>query len=95
MLDPEAQVSTSYSINYDPTTNQYTAEWTSSSSLATLYGDYQTYFGNNGWTITNQSGAKAASKLAVLYAATTTANVNVTLVAHGVGTDATISYVAH
>lgn len=99
MLDPEAQVSTSYAINYDPTTNQYTAEWTSSSSLASLYGDYQKYFADNGWTITNQSGATAASKLAVLYAATTTANVNVTLVAkggaQGGSTDATVSYVAH
>jgi hypothetical protein len=95
ILDPKAQVSTSYSINYDPTTNQYTAEWTSSSSLASLYGDYQTYFGNNGWTITNQSGAKSGSRLAVLYAATTTANVNVTLVTQASGADATISYVAH
>jgi hypothetical protein len=95
MLDPEAQVNTSYAINYDPTTNQYTAEWTSSSSLASLYGDYQKYFSDNSWTITNQSGVKAASKLAVLYAATTTANVNVTLVARGGGADATVSYVAH
>ena len=95
MLDPQAQVNSSYSINYDPTTNQYTAEWTSSSSLAALYGDYQTYFGNNGWTITNQSGVKAVSKLAVLYAATTTANVNVTLVSRGKGSDATISYLVH
>jgi hypothetical protein len=95
ILDPQAQVNSSYSINYDPTTNQYTAEWTSSSSLASLYGDYQKYFGDNGWTITNQSGVKTASKLAVLYAATTTANVNVTLVTQGQGSDATISYVAH
>jgi hypothetical protein len=95
MLDPEAQVSTSYAINYDPTTNQYTAEWTSSSSLASLYGDYQKYFGDNGWTITNQSGLTSASRLAVLYAATTTANVNVTLVTQGQGAQATVSYVAH
>jgi hypothetical protein len=95
MLDPQAQVNSSYSINYDPTTNQYTAEWTSSSSLATLYGDYQKYFGDNGWTITNQSGVKGTSKLAVLYAATSSANVNVTLVTQGKGSSATISYVAH
>lgn len=95
MLDPQAEVNTSYSINYDPSTNQYTADWTSSSSLASLYGDYQKYFGDNGWTITNQSGAAAGSKLAVLYAATTTANVNVTLVSQGGHTDATVSYVAH
>jgi hypothetical protein len=95
MLDPQAQVNSSYAINYDPTTNQYTAEWTSSSSLAVLYGDYQKYFGDNGWTITNQSGVKGASKLAVLYAATSSANVNVTLVTQGKSSSATISYVAH
>lgn len=95
ILDPQAQVASSYSINYDSSTNQYTAEWASSSSLATLYGEYQKYFGTNGWAITNQSGVKGASKLAVLYAATTTANVNVTLVSQGKGSEATISYVAH
>ena len=45
ILDPQAQIGTSYSINYDPTTNQYTARWTSSSSVATLYNEYKTYFG--------------------------------------------------
>lgn len=95
ILDPQAQIGSSYSINYDAKTNQYTAQWNSSSSVVSLYGDYQKYFGDNGWTTTNQSGVKAASKLAVLYAATTTANVNVTLVARGGGADATVSYVAH
>jgi hypothetical protein len=95
MLDPQAQVNSSYSINYDPTTNQYTAEWTSSSSIASLYGDYQKYFGDNGWAITNQSNITSGSRLAVLYAATSTANVNVTLVTQGKGSSATISYVAH
>jgi hypothetical protein len=95
ILDPQAQINSSYSINYDPTTNQYTAEWTSSSSLASLYGDYQKYFGDNNWTITNQSGITGASKLAVLYAATSSASVNVTLVSQGKGSQGTISYVAH
>lgn len=95
MLDPAAQVGQSYAINYDPNTNQYTAQWTSSSSVATVYNDYQTYFGANGWTITNQSGAKAASKIAAMYAATSTANVNVTIVAQGKGAAVTVSYVGH
>ncbi len=92
ILDPQAQFTTSYSVNYNPTLNQYTAEWNSSSSLVTLYNNYKTYFGSNGWTITNSSGATNASKIAVMYAATSTANVNVSFVAQGKGTGMSVSY---
>lgn len=95
ILDPQAAIGTSYAINYDPNTNQYTAQWTSSSSIMTIYNDYQTYFKGNGWTITNQSGVKAASKIGAMYAATSTANVNVTIVAQGNGAGVTVSYVGH
>jgi hypothetical protein len=95
ILDPKAQINSTYSINYDPTTNQYTAEWNSSSSLVSLYNIYNTYFGSNGWTITNSSGATSTSKIAAMYAATSTANVNVSLVAQGQGAGVSVSYVAH
>ncbi len=95
ILDPQAQISSSYSINYASTTNQYTAEWNSSSSLLSLYNNYNTYFGNNGWTVTNSSGATSASKIAAMYASTSTANVNVTLVAQGQGVGVSVSYVGH
>jgi hypothetical protein len=95
ILDPQAQVNSSYSINYDASTNQYTAEWVSSSSLATLYNNYKTYFGNNGWAIANASGATSASKIGAMYATTSTAKVNVTFLAQGKGTGVSISYVAY
>jgi hypothetical protein len=95
ILDSNAAISGSYSINYSSSTNQYTAEYDSSSSLATLYGKYKTYFENNGWVIKNISKVNAASKIGVVYAATSSVNVNVTLIAHGDGSAATISYVAH
>jgi hypothetical protein len=94
VLDPQAQVNNSYSINYSSSTNQYTAEWVSSSSLVTLYGNYKTYFGQSGWTITNSSDVVAGSKLGVLYAATSSAKVNVTLVSQKSGSDVTVTYVA-
>ena len=93
VIDSNAQISNSYSINYDASTNQYTAEWVSSSSLPAVYNDYKTYLGNNGWTITNSSNVTAVSKLGVLYAATSTAKVNVTLVSKGTGSDVSVTYV--
>jgi hypothetical protein len=93
VIDSNAQVSNSYSINYDASTNQYTAEWVSSSSLPAVYNDYKTYLANNGWTITNSSNVTAASKLGVLYAASSSAKVNVTLVSKGSGSDVSVTYV--
>jgi hypothetical protein len=95
ILDPQAQIGSSYSINYDPTTNQYTAQWVSSSSVGTLYNIYKTYFGKNGWTLTNSSGATSTSKIGAMYAATSSANVNVTMIAQGKGAKATVTYVGH
>ena len=93
IVDTAAGIDQSYSIGYSSSTNQYTAQYSSSSSIATLYNQYKTYFGQGGWTITNNSGATAASKIAVIYAATSTANVNVTIVTQGKGANVTISYV--
>jgi hypothetical protein len=93
VIDSNAQISNSYSINYDASTNQYTAEWASSSSLPAVYNDYKTYLANNGWTITNSSNVTAASKLGVLYAANSSAKVGVTLVSQGTGSDVSVTYV--
>jgi hypothetical protein len=95
ILDNNAAISGSYSINYSSSTNQYTAEYDSSNTLVSLYNSYKTYFGANGWMVTNSSSIKSASKIGILIAATSSANVNVTLIAKGKGSEATISYVAH
>jgi hypothetical protein len=94
ILDSNAAISGSYSINYSSSTNQYTAQYDSSNTLVSLYNSYKTYFGTNGWMVTNSSSIKSASKIGVLIAATSSANVNVTLIAKGTGSQATISYVA-
>ena len=51
ILDKTAAISGSYAINYSPTINQYTAEYTSPSTVTALYNDYKTYLPKNGWTI--------------------------------------------
>ena len=95
ILDPQAQIGSSYSINYDAKTNLYTAQWNSSSSLVLLYNEYETYLGSHAFTVTSASGATSASKLAAVYAMSIHANVNVTIAAQGKGSQVTISYAAH
>lgn len=52
-------ITNSYSIGYSSSTNQYTAEWTSSSTPAALYAKYQDYMTKNGWTVTNHADTTA------------------------------------
>lgn len=54
ILDSGAKVSDSYSLGYNAGLDQYTAIFNSNQSLADLYASYQSYFSQNGWTITNQ-----------------------------------------
>ena len=91
ILDPAAAVSGSYSMNYNANINQYTAIWTSSSSMASLFTKYETYFKGNGWTITNETTQYAA--LRAIYAKNAAgAAVNVAIVQRDKGSQVTISY---
>jgi hypothetical protein len=93
VLDSAATVSNSYSINYSASTNQYTAEWVLSSSLASLYVEYQSYAKANGWTISNHADLPT---LKGIYAtnASSTAAMNVIITPQGKGSTVTVSYVA-
>lgn len=51
ILDSNAVISGSYSIGYASTTNQYTAQYNSSSTVTSLYNEYQSFLSQNGWTI--------------------------------------------
>jgi hypothetical protein len=51
ILDSNAAINGSYSINYSSSTNQYTAEYLSSSTVKALYGQYMAYLPKNGWTV--------------------------------------------
>jgi hypothetical protein len=90
VLDSNAQVDTSYALNYASTT-QYTTQINSSSSVSTTFASYQKYFQSNGWTILNLS--QSSPTVQGIYATNATAGVTVTIVAVGQGSQTTISYV--
>ncbi len=92
ILDPQASVQNSYSLNYSSTTNQYTAEWNSSTTMPTLFAKYQAYLQKNGWTIVNQITNYPA--LRGLYATNASSDVNVAITPLGGGSQATVSMVA-
>jgi len=52
IIDSNAAISGSYSINYSSSTNQYTASYDSSSTVSALYKDYQAYLSANNWVTT-------------------------------------------
>ncbi len=52
ILDSAAAISGSYSIAYSTSTNQYTAEYDSSSTVGALYKQYMAYLPGDGWTVT-------------------------------------------
>lgn len=90
ILDPAAQIGTSYSINYSASTNQYTAQWNSSSSMTSLYGQYKSYLQTNGWTITNDVTKYSASR--GLYATQGSAEVSVAIMQQGKGSQVIVGY---
>lgn len=51
ILGSSTAVNNSYSINYSSSTNQYSAEFTSPSSMANMYALYNKSLPTNGWTI--------------------------------------------
>jgi hypothetical protein len=91
VLDSAAIVGKSYTIGYAYNLNQYTANWTSSSSIDDLYNQYVNYFVSNGWTITNSSTNMATFR--GVYAVTSTADANVVITSGKDGLKVTVSYV--
>ncbi len=51
ILDNNVVIGGSYSIGYSTTTNQYTAQFNSSSTVTALFNQYKTYLAANNWTI--------------------------------------------
>ena len=91
ILDNAAVVGKSYTIGYAYNLNQYTASWTSSSSLDDLYNQYVNYFTSNGWMITNSSTNIAGFR--GIYAVTSSTDTNVVITSGKGGLKATVSYV--
>lgn len=90
ILDNSAAVNGSYSINYSTSTDQYTAEFNSSSSMASLYSEYTQYLSANGWMITNSSTMYSTSR--GLYASNASSDVAVGIVSQTGGSQVTITY---
>jgi hypothetical protein len=91
LLDSAAQISNSYSINYSSSTNQYTAAWNSSSSLADETSEYQQYLQANGWRVTPNPVTQ--STIRALSAGNGSATLLVNIVAQGKGSQVTLTYV--
>ncbi len=90
ILDSNAAISGSYSINYSSSTNQYTAEYDSSSTMASLYAQYKQYLPANGWAITNNITKYSSSR--GLYASNASSDVSVAIVSQVNGSRAIITY---
>ena len=91
ILDPKAAVSGSYSINYASSTNQYTAEYNSSSTMASLYKQYQAYLPKNNWTVTGSLTTKPSFE--VIAASQGSNQLQIVISTIGKGSQVTISYV--
>lgn len=91
ILGPAAVVSQSYSLSYSSATNQYTAEFNSSSSMTSLYASYVAYLPAHGWTVTNQLTSFANSR--GVSATNASSSVQVSIVAHNGGSQVIVGYV--
>ena len=91
ILDQNAAVSNSYSINYSAGINQYTAQWTSSMSLNNLFSAYQSYFSGNGWKVSN---VMAYPKAKGMHAENASSTVGISITDNVKSRAVTITYVA-
>jgi hypothetical protein len=89
ILDSAAQISSSYVINYSSSSSQYTAEWSSSSSMASLYTRYLNYFPRNGWVVVSK---KSSATLDGVSAARGYVNANVAIFPKNNATEVVVSY---
>lgn len=90
-------ITDSYSIGYSTSTNQYTAEWVSSSTIAALYKQYQDYVTKNGFTIINHADT---ATLKSIYATNPISVVNIVItpqssVGQNKGSKIIVSYVTN
>ena len=91
ILDPNALITGSYSVAFATSSNQYTAEWSSSSSMASIFTSYKDYFAANHWIVSNSS--TVLSGLNAISAASSTGTAGVMIAAEKEGAKVTISYV--
>jgi len=90
IIDSAAAISGSYSIGYSTTTNQYTAEYNSSSTVTALYNQYKTYLPANGWTVTGSLATRPTFD--AISASQNNAQLSVVISKEAEGSQVTITY---
>jgi hypothetical protein len=90
ILDANAKLSNSYSLDYNAALNQYTAVFTSDKSMTALFASYQAYFSKNGWAVTNAITKYPTSR--GLYAQKGTSDASVAIFEGGSSREVTVSY---
>ncbi len=91
ILGGASAVGNSYAINYSSSTNQYTAQWSSASSLANIVAQYKTYLSANGWSVTvNKSVTPSFQSI---FARKANLQTLVSIVTEATGTQVTVTYV--
>ena len=90
VLDSNAAVKESYSIDYGKNTNQYTASFNSNESMESLYSSYKKYLEDNGWSITNEITKYPTSR--GLYAVKGLADASVAIIDKSDARQVTVSY---
>ena len=90
ILDDAAKLSQSYLINYSTSTKQYTANFTSSDTMLSLYQNYKKYFASNGWTVVNDTTSYTTSR--GLYVRKGTTDASVAIIDQGKTRSVVVSY---
>jgi hypothetical protein len=90
IIDSNAVVTNSYSIAYTSSTNEYSAEFNSSSSMPTLYNNYLAYLPQNGWTVISATASHPQFRIISAKQGATSAQVIIN--ASGTGSNVSMSY---
>jgi hypothetical protein len=91
ILDESAKLSDSYSVNYNPSLNQYTAVFNSNEAMLDLFAAYKNWLTRNGWTITNEIAYYPTSR--GLYAKKGTADASIAIIDQKTQRQVVVSYV--
>ena len=90
---PSPTYGNSYAVQYSSgTVNQYTANWNSSSSVGTIFSDYQAYLTAHGWKLSNLMTTKTGRGL---HAENASSTIGLAIIDEGKFRTVTLSYVTH
>lgn len=91
ILDEEAQIVSSYKVDYGKDLEQFSVTFDSDKSMALLFNQYKNYFQDRYWRISNETIKETFSSLYVLQGG---AEASVVIIAQEQGSQVNISFVA-